>query len=662
MARTLVALLIAWVGCITIWLVVPYNNFWYQNTYISDSFLPEIVIAMLLILVLGINPLLRLAGKRWMLDKHQLALIAGLLLFAAVIPSNGLMRMFPRFVADSNIQFHEGPTRSAIIHEADLPQVLFPDPLPELGEDGKFIAHETPHSEAFVDELPRGASVPWEAWVLPITVWAGLILSMWLMMLGLGGVVFPQWRDRERLPFPLLKVYQAITSSDERDAHAGRTLPALFYSKSFWLAAGVVFLLHGFRGLNIFTEAVPFIPLEWDIGKYYQDTIFRNTTVNFKRQYIYFAIIGVAYFIPNRYAISIWGWVIAYSFYVTLSRAYVPTYQDFQSNHQTFGVLVAMVLWTIWLGRAHWASVGRAMFGRAAKNPESRRDMVAGWMFALGCGGMILWLNWAGVGLWWSLLATGGAAMSTLLMARIVAETGIPIFWLNRFTIAHLNGLLPLAWLSPSILFFAGVFFSILTRGTAVSATVMTTLAVGVDRDSTAARQTRMLLLGMIVLVVGFFVASAVHVHMGYQSSLVDTNGKTGAWRVDVWDRVDIDEYTFFSGDRGHQFLGFSIGTGLLWLCSRFPAWPIHPIGILFCQYSIGFLIWFSILIGWLIKTSVTNLLGAGAYRKMQPLFLGLILGELATIIFWAVVPLVIIAVTGQDPSEVPRYTLIRYP
>ena len=60
-----------------------------QEPHISDSFLPEIVVAFLLLLVLLLNPLLRLIGRKWMLDRHQLALISGLMLFAAIIPSNG---------------------------------------------------------------------------------------------------------------------------------------------------------------------------------------------------------------------------------------------------------------------------------------------------------------------------------------------------------------------------------------------------------------------------------------------------------------------------------------------------------------------------------------------------------------------------------------------
>ena len=81
----------------------------------------------------------------------------------------------------------------------------------------------------------------------------------------------------------------------------------------------------------------------------------------------------------------------------------------------------------------------------------------------------------------------------------------------------------------------------------------------------------------------------------------------------------------------------------------------------MFLQFSIGILIWFSIFLGWLIKVSVTGLLGGGAYRKVRPFFLGMILGELLAVIFWALVPIIIAYWTGADPAEVKRYTLFRY-
>jgi len=659
--RVAVALVIALIGCVTIWVVVPYNNFALDNTYISDSYLPEIVIGLLLGLVLLVNPLLRLLGASMMLDRRQLALICSLMLFAAIVPSNGLMRMFPRFVAQMNQDFNSRPATTRIAVDEQFPQQLFPDPLPTRGEDGSIKTAETPISDQFIDELNPGESVPWSSWFGPMALWGIFILGMWMMMLGLGGVVFPQWRDRERLPFPLLTVYQSLTGT--LDEPSDRTLPAVFYSKGFWVACGVVFFIHGLRGLNVFTDAFPSFPLSWNLSEYFQEGVFRHATSTLKSHSIFFSIIGVAYFIPNRYAVSVWGWVLMFAVYATFGRAYLPSFNGGQQvGGLAFGALFAIAIWVLWLGRGHWVLVGRAMLGRDRGTPENSRDRIAGWMFAIGCAVMILWLNWAGCELWWSIVATATAAIIALLMARIIAETGIPVLWMNRFQLTGVVALFPLSWQSPSTMLFGGMFYALVTRASAVSAAVMATLAIGVDKQATAKQQSRVLLGGLVVLVIGFAVCGAVHLNMGYSSAEIATQAKTSGSVIESWDRVQRSEFEFFTSNRLYQGIGFVMGMALLWACGRFVGWPIHPVGILFCYFSIGNLIWFSIFVGWLLKVSVTSLLGGGAYRKVRPVFLGLILGELAAVVFWAAVPAIIVLVTGADPAEVSRYSLIRYP
>lgn len=658
--RVTVAVMIALTGSVLVWLLVPYNNYWLGNTYISDSYLPEIVVALLLLLVLGINPLLRLIGPGWVLDRRQVALVGSLLLFAAIIPGNGLMRMFPRMVAESNQGFHASVTTARIAADAGFRQSLFPDPLPTRSADGGVQTVETPVSRRFLDELEEGEALPWSAWVAPMASWGMLILAMWAMMIGLGGVVYPQWRDNERLPFPLLNVYHALTG--DPDDTSPRLLPAVFYSRSFWIAAIAVFGIHGLRGLNVFTGAVPSIPLQWSLREYFSEGIFRNAPASFSWQIVFFSVIGVAYFIPNRYAISVWGWVVGYSVYVMLGRAFVPAFQEGQINDQSFGALLAIAAWVLWLGRAHWGKVGRAMLGRADGGPESRRDALAGWMFAIGCAGIVCWLYWAGCSLWWSVLAMLGCALVTLLMARIIAETGVPVLWLGRISVGSLTALFPLQWQSPRILFFTAVLYALLTRTSAVSAGVMTTMSLGMDRKATAGQQSRLLGGGLAVMALGFVICGAVHLYMGYHTSTETTQAKMGASAIDAWSRVERSEYRFFTGDRGQQATGFGISAALLWACSRFPAWPIHPVGMIFCQLSIGHLLWFSIFMGWLIKSGITSLFGAGAYRQARPAFLGLILGELAAVMMWALVPAAIVLLTDTPPEAVPHYTLMQYP
>ena len=65
--RAVFAVAIALLGSVIVWVVVPYNNFRFKNSYLADSFLPEIVVALLLLLILAVNPLLRFVRPDWVL-------------------------------------------------------------------------------------------------------------------------------------------------------------------------------------------------------------------------------------------------------------------------------------------------------------------------------------------------------------------------------------------------------------------------------------------------------------------------------------------------------------------------------------------------------------------------------------------------------------------
>ena len=70
----------------------------------------------------------------------------------------------------------------------------------------------------------------------------------------------------------------------------------------------------------------------------------------------------------------------------------------------------------------------------------------------------------------------------------------------------------------------------------------------------------------------------------------------------------------------------------------RVPWWPIHP--VLFMVWGTRQMaeISFSFLIGWGIKTAVTNLGGTRTYRKAKSLLFGVIAGDLlGGLIFMAV-------------------------
>jgi len=65
---------------------------------------------------------------------------------------------------------------------------------------------------------------------------------------------------------------------------------------------------------------------------------------------------------------------------------------------------------------------------------------------------------------------------------------------------------------------------------------------------------------------------------------------------------------------------------------------PLHPLGLLMgLSYPISRL-WFSIFLGWALKSLIMRFGGVDSYRRLRPAFLGLILGEVVMILFWLII------------------------
>lgn len=80
----------------------------------------------------------------------------------------------------------------------------------------------------------------------------------------------------------------------------------------------------------------------------------------------------------------------------------------------------------------------------------------------------------------------------------------------------------------------------------------------------------------------------------------------------------------------------------------RFTKWQLHPLFILILGSNVQWA-WFCFFLGWLIKTLVVKLAGGKAYNNLKPLFIGLIVGEIAGVILRIVSGLIYFLITGHS-------------
>ncbi len=655
--RSVFVFLLGLALCGGIWLAVPYNNFALNNSFVSDGYLPEIVLLCIVFLVLAVNPLLRRFLPGAALSHRHLALLVGMLLFGAVLPSNGLFRFFPHSLALETEGINRSPVMAPAIRDSALPPSLFPDPI---GFD-----IETPASSQLVQELDPGASIPWAAWVSPLLSWGTVIVAFWILMIGMGMMVYPQWRHVERLSFPLLRVYHALIDEPE----PGRAFPAFFRSRVFWVGAGLVLFVHSLNGLALFTDgAFPELPIGWNVSGAFSEGIGRYAPGIMVSGRIYFLFIGLAYFMPNRFSFSIWFTLFASGLLLTFAREHMPMFRHHRLYDAGAGALIVMALGVAWLGRRHYLQVLRAAFGRGAKEGEATTDALAGRLFLGGAAAMLAWFVWAGAGVPMALILVVMGIVIMLMVTRIVAETGLTYVWIIGLAAQRIITLFPQRWLTVSSVFLQQAHYILANRASAVSAAAMTVLALGLNRSATPTSRRRLAGVGLLVLVLGLVVCGAVHLRMGYTLSTSydgvnhPITGR-GARLMGLGPVQDVAIGREFSMDRGQLqaiVYGAVLAALMLLLCARFPGWPLHPIGMLFVHSSIGWRLGGSMFLGWAIKTLLVKYGGARAYRASMPFFLGLIVGEMLANTLWTLVPVLEI-LFGADPAMIRRLVIFQY-
>ena len=634
-------LAIGLVGSIVIWLATPYSNFVIGSSYIADSYLPIAALFVTLLLVLGINPLLRRLAPRWSLNRTQLALAVGMMFVACVLPGQGLLRMLPYSLARTPLDVSANKQLAEGFKAMGLPPSLFPDRI-GYGAD-------TPNAQHFITELPAGESIPWAAWIPPLLSWGTFLLFSWLMMVGLALIVLPQWRRNERLPFPLLTVQQELVAEPEQ----GRYLPPLFRKRSFWVAAGIVLILHFLSGLKQYNpEGVPTIPLNWNLSRLFTEEPLVYLPGHIRANRIYFIFLGVAFFMPSRIGFSVWFFVVAYAAYVVVGRAYVPPfYYGTIPDHRMGGMLI-LTLGVLWLGRAHWAHVFRCLFRRGGTE-EDRRDRRGGLMFVVGCIGMFAWLCWVGVQPGWALFFVAFGFMVSLLITRIVAETGMPFIRIDCGYHISLIKLFPIAMVGPVSLYFGPVMAMLFPTASRVGCATMTAHAIALDQEARPSRQANVAVILVGLLLIGLVVCGASHLHASYNHSMT-LDGREqpiSPWGTGRFSGANRDLIRWQDGQlntpvynqAGHIAFGAALAGALHWACLAMPKWPLHPIGLLMVHTFYSNEAWVSVFLGWLIKIGLLRYGGSRLYRAAIPAILGLVMGEVFAAVLWALVPAVLV-------------------
>ncbi|MFB3041728.1 MAG: DUF6785 family protein, partial [Candidatus Poribacteria bacterium] len=578
--------------------------------------------------ILIVNVLLKKIKPGMELSAAELTIIWGMMLVASGIPSSGLMRyLIPLLV--SPFYFATAENEWADLFHHHLPDWM-------VVSDPKAVLY-------FYEKLPDGEAIPWVAWLKPIAAWSGFTLVFFFVTICLCVILRKQWVEHERFSFPLVQL-----PVDMFQAPAGNDLINRFFkNRAMWIGFTIPVVLHGLRGLHLYFPSIPNPPVFFPIARYFTDKPFSALawwpSVQF---FIYPSVIAVVYLLTLEISFSFWFFFLLTKMETVLIYATGSKINSwtFQQNQQMGGFL-AFIGFIIWIGKDHFKNAFSALFGKKTIGDQNEPLPYAWASAGLICGLLLLTLMCmlAGMSFWVAVFMLVLFLGLQTVMTWMVANGGL-LFVLYSFLpgdyLTTLFGSARVNAPSWTIVVYERVLMFDMRE--IMMPSVMNNFKIA---DPIRVKQRSLL--------VAMGLAMVLAIGVSYYSSL-DLIYKRGALNLQHWTYVTSATSPFIrlssilqhpTGIEIDRLVSLIIGGlaifGMLLMRHHYLWWKIHPIGFLMTTSYATYCFWSSFFLGWLCKYIILKFGGVAYYRKLRPMFLGVILGECLIGGIWIIVGLV---------------------
>ncbi|MBM4031020.1 MAG: hypothetical protein FJ291_04455 [Planctomycetes bacterium] len=632
-AFSLRALAVGSLMCLFIGVASPYNLHKIHGSYMDIDFSTPAAFFLFFVLVFMLNGVLRWVGLA--LNAGELLVVYVMMIVATTIPSMG---MTASFIPDIAAEYFASP-------ENGWDTLIVPH-LPSWVRPTDSLAVKW-----LFEGMPRGETIPWGAWVVPLAMWLSFLFALYFTMIAVMVIVRRQWVERERLVYPMVQLPIEMVKAEEKP---GFTNPVL---RSGWLWAGILIpaLVVSYNGLNFYFPAS--VPEKLVLGT--RLDIFRGAAR--LQLNISFPMAGFAYMLRLDMALSLWVFslitqierglfkMLGFDGFVT-AQGFVRHLDGYSQNgggplvcHQSLGALLALVAIGLWLSRGHLRNVAAKAFGRGKDVDDS--DEVMSYPFAFW--GTAICVVYMAAWLWRSGMSPGIAvAMVVLSLAtfygitRVVAGGGLAAARAPVISSTAVISALGSDGMPPSTMVAFGLSYVWMSD---VRIFVMASAANGLKLGSELPGRRRRLFWAMAIAVV---VALLSSIWMTMRIAYTEGGANANDWFFRGGPQYP---YTFLgtamNNPSGPDFdallftgFGAAVMSVLTILHHRFVWWPLHPMGLPLSTIMMTDFMWASILIAWAVKLLVLSYGGAKLYRKTRLFFLGLILGQFTACGAWIIV------------------------
>jgi hypothetical protein len=528
-------------------------------------------------------------------------------------------------------------------------QGVFRFASPENGWDRLFLDYVpramTVSNPDALENLWRGDSSFWyaanyRAWVGPLVRWWLFLSALWAAPVGLIVLFRRRWIQGEKMTFPVVQLPMEMVKPG---------VPA-FRNATFYVAFGAAVAVNAVNGLHGLLPHVPEIPVklnqnpELDLRRFFRGKPW--DAVGSFYPCIYPFIIGLALLLPSELSLSLWFFFLFWkaeaifcNWLGVLNRT--PEFPYFKE--QSFGGYLAMIAFSIYAARGHFAAAWRRLLGRAPADVDRGEPLGYRAAFLLFAG-PALYCVAVGVSqrmaVWVSVAFFVQYYVMQMMVGRIRAEMGLPTHEIERLGPTVMQGnILGPRILGRQNLTSLSLFFGF-TRG--LRNIPLPHQFEGLFFEHKVGLNGRKLLLWSIAALV-FAQAWALlwPVVIGYRYGW----GAEWSWwwpwqNGEAWNQLAnwlARNEGFNVGRCAASVVGFLVYFGLMTVRTRFVWWPIHPAGFALSTTWFMMHMWFPMFIAWALKNLVVRYSHARGMRALTAAAYGLILGDITTGTLWVV-------------------------
>jgi hypothetical protein len=624
-------------------LYAPYNDYALNNTFFIGNHFPIGITILMCVLILAVNPVIRLIAPSAGFRSSELAVIWAMCLVGAAFPTTGLVRQWiPWMIAPTYRAPPHPEWKAALEH---LPESLFPtDPVPGFPLGDPFDDRVT--TNFYLGRDPGDVlDVPWDSWAEPMIKWGIYFIPLYLGVFFAAVLMSRQWIVHEKLPFPIATVMLDMV----RDPPPGKRFNSIFTDRRLWVGAAVVMAIHLLNGLHVYFSKVPNIPLTIGISGVATEGIWAFLPSPLKTGAIYFSMVGIAFLMASEVSLSLWAVFVGYGVIgAMMVSTGVSPWASIKS--QSYGATLAMGCYLIFLARTHlWRAI-RVSFGsiRDEEDGQYKAYRWIVWGMFICFIAPVAWMVWTGLPVVVAVANVAILYLVYLVVSRLVAETGM-FFIVPQFGASDLfPTLLPnVLSAKTQALVINSTWLNFFHRETlmpfAFNALRLEHEEGGQSSAGNGALVRKSLTVVLIVTMgLSFAVATYGSLRLYYDRGGIRTNG-TMTYSQPESQIKAINQYArMLPPQPGQGPIHMGIGAALMLLLGycrmRFVKWPLVPIALCMASSSSLGLMWFSILLGWACKTTVMSVGGVTVYNRVRPIFLGMIIGEVLMAGIWMLV------------------------